>query len=125
MALTHGGVFNVLARSRERMAKERAMRRRQLKNSGPGWLNSSAWPRPAIPCGPRRCQKPISGEEFIQVQVAQDGTLGFWLRKDKLREVCRREGRYLLRSNLCAERSRPNLATRHIAYTNSGGFQNP
>ena len=40
---------------------------------------------------------------LIEVQVAQDGTLGFWLRKDKLREVCRREGRYLLRSNLCAE----------------------
>ena len=39
----------------------------------------------------------------MEVQVAKDGALAFWLRKDKLRQVCRREGFYLMRSNLCAE----------------------
>ena len=38
-----------------------------------------------------------------EVEVAKDGTLAFCLRKEKLRELCRREGRYLLRSNLCTD----------------------
>ncbi len=37
------------------------------------------------------------------VVVAPDGALSYALRKEKLREVTRREGRYLLRSNLKAE----------------------
>ena len=96
----------VLARSRERMAKERAMRRRQLKKL---WARLAELQRMApardtllLKLGAAKSQYP-GAWRLIEVQVAQDGTLGFWLRKDKLREVCRREGRYLLRSNLCAE----------------------
>ena len=100
------GELYVLARSRERMAKERAMRRRQLKKL---WARLAELQRMApardtllLKLGAAKSQYPAAWR-LIEVQVAQDGTLGFWLRKDKLREVCRREGRYLLRSNLCAE----------------------
>src|SRR5690606_27387780 len=37
---------------------------------------------------------------LIDIAVAVDGTLTYTLRKDKLRTQTRREGRYLLRSNL-------------------------
>ena len=40
---------------------------------------------------------------LVRVDVAADGTLDYALRKDKLREVIRREGSYLLRSNLSAQ----------------------
>ena len=100
------GELYVLARSRERVAKERAMRRRQLKKL---WARLAELQRMApardtllLKLGAAKSQYPAAWR-LIEVQVAQDGTLGFWLRKDKLREVCRREGRYLLRSNLCAE----------------------
>ena len=82
------------------------MRRRQLKKL---WARLAELQRMApardtllLKLGAAKSQYP-GAWRLIEVQVAQDGTLGFWLRKDKLREVCRREGRYLLRSNLCAE----------------------
>ena len=104
--LSRPGELYVLARSRERLAKERAMRRRQLKKL---WARLAELQRMAptrdtllLKLGAAKSQYPAAWR-LVEVQVAQDGTLGFWLRKDKLREVCRREGRYLLRSNLCAE----------------------
>jgi hypothetical protein len=119
--LSRTGELYVLARSRERMAKERAMRRRQLKKL---WARLAELQHMAptrdtllLKLGAAKNQYPAAWR-LIEVQVAQDGTLGFWLRKDKLREVCRREGRYLLRSNLCAEDPAQILATLHIAYTN-------
>ena len=104
--LSRTGELYVLARSRERMAKERAMRRRQLKKL---WARLAELQRMApardtllLKLGAAKSQYPAAWR-LLEVQVAQDGMLGFWLYKDKLREVCRREGRYLLRSNLCAE----------------------
>ena len=107
--LSRTGELYVLARSRERMAKERAMRRRQLKKL---WTRLAELQRMApardtllLKLGAAKSQYPAAWR-LIEVQVAQDGTLSFWLRKDKLREVCRREGRYLLRSN-SAQRTPP------------------
>ena len=40
---------------------------------------------------------------LVEVEVAKDGVLAFCLRKEKLRELCRRERRDLLRANLCTD----------------------
>ena len=39
----------------------------------------------------------------MEIKVCAQGALSYSLRKDKLRAITRREGRYLLRTNLCAE----------------------
>jgi hypothetical protein len=94
----------VFAESRDRIAKERSMRRRQLK-----WL----WARLKklatmklnrdallMKLGAAQNKTPAAWRLVI-VEIAVDGTsLGFWLNRKKLREVRRREGRYLLRTNL-------------------------
>jgi hypothetical protein len=95
----------VLAQSRARIAKERAMRRRKLK-----WL----WARLKeiaamdltreellMKLGAAR-SKARAAWRLIEVDVAPDqATFTFTLSRDKLRQARRREGRYLLRSNLC------------------------
>jgi transposase len=93
----------VLARSKDRVAKERAMRRRQLKKL---WarlaeLKQMAPPRDALllKLGAAKAQAP-AGWRLVEVAVSRDGALTYSLRKDKLRATLRREGRYLLRSNL-------------------------
>ena len=45
----------------------------------------------------------LSGWRLIKIEVGQDGELSFSLRKDKLRQIRQREGRYLLRSNSGSE----------------------
>jgi transposase len=104
--LPRTGELYVLARSRDRVAKERAMRRRQLKKL---WARLAELKRMApsrdallIKLGVAKGDSPLAWR-LVDIQVAGDGTLTYCLRKDKLREVTRREGRYLLRSNLCAE----------------------
>ena len=52
-----------------------------------------AWCQSEIPKG----GKPVNAQTF-----------SFQLRKDKLRQVRRREGRYLLRSNLSGRKTRPS-----------------
>jgi transposase len=100
------GELYVLARSRDRVAKERAMRRRQLKKL---WARLAELKRQApsrdsllLKLGAAKQQSPTAWR-LVDIQVAQDGTLSYCLLKDKLREVTRREGRYLLRSNISAE----------------------
>ena len=102
--LTQEGELYVLARSADRVAKERAMRQRRLK-----WL----WKRLKelqgmklrredllMKLGAARQQAP-SAWRLVAVQVAAtQATFTYQLNKDKLRQVRRREGRYLLRSNL-------------------------
>jgi transposase len=104
--LPRSGELYVLARSKERVIKERAMRRRQLKKlwARLGELVRMAPPRDALllKLGAAKAQSP-SAWRLVEVVVAADGALSYTLRKDKLREVIRREGRYLLRSNLTAE----------------------
>src|SRR5256712_7572130 len=100
----------VLAQSEDRRKKERGMRRRQLK-----WL----WKRLTeiqgmsfskkndlvMKLGAAKQQAP-SAWRLVQVEIAKSESelsFKFSLRKKKLRQVRRREGRYLLRSNLTEE----------------------
>jgi transposase len=95
----------VLAQSRARIDKERAMRRRKLK-----WL----WARLKQISGMRLGREELlmklgaarakarAAWRLIDVDVAPTGTaFSVALNRHKLRQVRRREGRYLLRTNLC------------------------
>lgn len=101
--LPHEGELYVLAHSRDRVAKERAMRRRQLgrlwarlrRLQGMRLSRDRLWQK----LGAAQKQWP-AGWRLVHVQVDGDGRLGFVLNRDKLRQVRRREGRYLLRTNL-------------------------
>jgi len=95
----------VLAQSHARIHKERAMRRRKLK-----WL----WARLKqisamdldreellMKLGAARGQARAAWR-LIDIEVApHSATFSFALNRKKLRQVRRREGRYLLRTNLC------------------------
>jgi transposase len=98
----------VLAQSHARINKERAMRRRKLK-----WL----WARLKqitvmeklsreellMKLGAARA-KARAAWRLIDIEVPPKGaTFSFALNRDKLRQARRREGRYLLRTNLCGE----------------------
>src|SRR6266849_4041596 len=97
----------VLAQSHARIHKERAMRRRKLK-----WL----WARLKqisdmdidreellMKLGAARA-KARAAWRLIDVEVAPDSaSFTFTLNRKKLRQVRRREGRYLLRTNLCGQ----------------------
>lgn len=94
----------VFAESRDRIAKERSMRRRQLK-----WLwqrlkqlGTTKLTRESLlmKLGAAQSKAPAAWR-LVGVELAVEGTsFGFWLSRKKLREVRRREGRYLLRTNL-------------------------
>ena len=95
----------VLAQSHARIHKERAMRQRKLK-----WL----WARLKqisamtltreellMKLGAARA-KARAAWRLIDIEVASDNaTFSFALNRTKLRQARRREGRYLLRTNLC------------------------
>ncbi len=102
--LPQDGELYVFAQSRDRVAKERAMRRRQMK-----WL----WKRLGklktmklsreellMKLGAARQHAPTAWR-LVAVDVAKDSAaFTFRLERDKLRQARRREGRYLLRTNL-------------------------
>ncbi len=97
----------VFAQSADRISKERAMRRRQLK-----WL----WARlkklaemevsreeRLMKLGAARSKAP-SAWRLVEAEVdGETGKLTFSLDRKKLRKVRRREGRYLLRTNLTGD----------------------
>ena len=98
----------VLAQSHARIRKERAMRRRKLK-----WLwarlkliaamDNLSHKELLMKLGGARA-KAAAAWRLLDVEVAEkDATFTFALNRDKLRTVRRREGRYLLRTNLSAE----------------------
>ena len=104
--LAEDGELYVFAQSADRVTKERAMRRRQLK-----WL----WKRLQqlvamevtreellMKLGAARSKAPAAWR-LVNIEVDKE-TPGFTfsLNRDKLRTVRRREGRYLLRTNLAA-----------------------
>ena len=93
----------VYAQSRERVAKERAMRRASSSGYGHGGqLSSMQLSREQLlmKLGAARAHAP-SAWRLVELEVApQQARLSYRLRRDKLREVRRREGRYLLRTNL-------------------------
>lgn len=94
----------VFAESRDRIGKERSMRRRQLK-----WLwarlkklSTMKLTRDALlmKLGAAQNKTPAAWR-LVSIEIAVDGaSFGFWLNRKKLREARRREGRYLLRTNL-------------------------
>jgi hypothetical protein len=94
----------VLTQSRDRVHKEQSMRRRQLKRL---WerLHELAHMQLTrdellLKLGAARQQSP-SAWRLVQITVPHGKQpFQFLLRKDKLRDVRRREGRYLLRTNL-------------------------
>ena len=102
--LAQDGEFYVFAESADRVLKERAMRRRQLK-----WLWRRLHELAAIKStreqllmklGAARAKAPV-GWRLIDVTVEQAAaSFTFALNRSKLRKLRRREGRYLLRTNL-------------------------
>lgn len=110
--LPQEGELYVLAQSADRINKERAMRRRQLKGLVERLkkLQTMELDRDKLllNLGAAKAQFP-AGWRLVTVQVppTQSPTpaerFTFALRRDKLRQVRRREGRYLLRTNLSGE----------------------
>jgi hypothetical protein len=104
--LPAAGELYVLARSASRVAKERAIRRKQLTRL---WrrlrqLQGMALTRDQLllKLGAARQRWPAAWR-LVQVAPQSDGTLAIALNRAKLRQVRRREGRYLLRTNLTAQ----------------------
>jgi len=108
--LPQEGEVYVLARSTDRIHKERAIRRRQLKKL---WqrlkeLQSMELSRDAmlLKLGAAKVQFPVAWR-VVAVEVPKTRkkvcAMTFSLRKEKLRALRQREGRYLLRSNMSAE----------------------
>src|SRR5271154_804667 len=102
--LPQDGELYVFAQSADRVAKERAMRRRQLK-----WL----WGRLKQPAGMKLTREELlmrlgaarkharTAWRLLAIEVAKDrATFSYRLDRDKLRRARCREGRYLLRTNL-------------------------
>lgn len=102
--LPQEGELYVYAQSRDRVAKERVMRRRKLKKL---WarlkqLATMKLTREELlmKLGAARQQAP-SAWRLVDVELMEAGTtLCYRLSRDKLRHVRRREGRYLLRTTL-------------------------
>ena len=95
----------VLARSRARIDKERAMRKRQLKRLWKrlGELSAMQLSRDQLvmKLGAARAKSPAAWR-LVEVKVDPEAaTFRYALSRTKLRRVRRREGRYLLRTNLC------------------------
>src|SRR5271163_2624112 len=94
----------VFAQSADRVAKERAMRRRQLK-----WLwarlgklaaMTASYEEMLMKLGAARSKAPTAWR-MVDVALDKDtAALSFSLNRQKLRITRRREGRYLLRTNL-------------------------
>jgi hypothetical protein len=110
--LDQGEELYVLARSQRRRNKEQAMRRRRLKKL---WRRLHELQRQTLTRDQLLLKlgaaKKEAGRAYALVairlpdpdQEVSPQTFSFSLRKDKLREVRRREGSYLLRSNLTGE----------------------
>jgi transposase len=97
----------VLAQSHDRVLKERAIRRRKLK-----WL----WARLKeisamklkrdellMKLGAARSKAPAAWR-LVDIELALEGAnFNYALNRQKLKDIRRREGRYLLRTNLCGK----------------------
>ena len=102
--LAEEGELYVLADSADRVAKERAIRRRQLKGL---WarlkqLSAMALTREQLlmKLGAAK-QKVPKAWRLIEIEVAKgEASFTYRLHREKLRSARRREGRYLLRTNL-------------------------
>src|SRR5438093_9492329 len=105
--LAQEGELYVLAQSRDRVAKERAIRRRQLKRL---WarlmqLSTMALAREELlmKLGAARDQSRTAWRLVTIEGAAEDATFSYRLDRNKLRQTRLRERRYLLRTNLVEE----------------------
>lgn len=119
--LAQGQELYVLAESKDRVNKERAMRRRQLKGlwSRLKQLQKMDLKRDALlqKLGAALHEYP-TGARLVQTTVApQSAELAFTLNRGKLRQTRKREGRYLLRSNITSGRSAQELWQFYIQLT--------
>src|SRR5215469_510201 len=105
--LPQDGELYVLAQSIDRVAKERAMRRRQLK-----WLWARLKQLSAMQLtreellmklGAARDQSRTAWRLVVIEMAADSATFSYRLDRNKLRQARSREGRYLLRTNLVEE----------------------
>jgi transposase len=119
--LTEGPEWYVLAQSQDRVNKERAMRRRQLKGL---WarlkkLRAMKLKRDALlkKLGAALHEYPVAARMLDSTVPPKAARLTFGLRKDKLRQARKREGRYLLRTNLTGGRSAEELWQFYIQLT--------
>lgn len=103
-SLSEDGEIYVLTESPARVDKERAMRRRALKKY---WRRLGELSRLKSPTRDELLLKlgKAAGEagaaaRLVDATVSAEGVLTYRLDRDKLRVVRRREGRYLLRTNL-------------------------
>src|ERR1700730_4297052 len=95
----------VLAQSHDRVLKERAIRRRKLKRLWARLKEISTMElnrdELLMKLGAARAKGPAAWRP-VDVEVASEGaSFSYTLNRKKLRDVRRREGRYLLRTNLC------------------------
>ena len=106
--LAQEGELYVLAQSQDRVHKERAMRQRQLKGLWQRLKDLAQMEltrdQLLLKLGAAKHRFP-AGWRLVTVTTPAEGAelkpnFTFQLRKEKLRQVRRREGRYLLRSNL-------------------------
>ena len=119
--LAQGDELYVLAQSRDRVNKERAMRRRQLKKL---WrrlkeLQAMALSRDVLlqKLGAARHQYPVAARLIATTVLPGSAPLTFTLRKDKLRAVRRRAGRSLLRTYLTGGKTAQELWQFYIQLT--------
>lgn len=102
--LPQDGEMYVFAQSADRIAKERGMRKRQLRKL---WARLNKLSSMTLThkdllmkLGGARSQYPAAWRLVDVLIDDQAPTFTYHLRKDKLRQVRKREGRYLLRTNL-------------------------
>ena len=119
--LAEGAELYVLVESKDRVNKERAMRRHQLKGL---WerlkkLQAMKLKRDALlkKLGAALHDYPVGARLVETVVPAGKAELTFTLRKDKLRQARKREGRYLLRTNITGGRSGAQLWQFYIQLT--------
>ena len=110
--LTEDGELYILAQSRPRILKERGMRRRRLKKL---WRRLHELRRQSLKRDELLLKLGAAKKEagrawhLVEIRLPEAGeavtpdTFTFALRRDRLRRARRREGRYLLRSNLTGE----------------------
>lgn len=105
-SLLQDGETYVYTESPERVAKERSMRLRALKKycKRLGQLSELQQPKRdevLVKLGQARQEAGRLAASLVHVEVQANGRLVYRLEKNKIRPARRREGRYLLRTNLC------------------------
>jgi transposase len=119
--LVEGPELYVLAESKDRVGKERAMRRRQLKGLWTRLKNLQAMDLKRDDLlkklGAALHDYPVGARLVATTVPPQEAKLTFTLHKDKLRQMRQREGRYLLRTNITGGRTAEELWQFYIQLT--------